>query len=71
MAAVETTVMLMMGDLLVCTLFSIMHCVTKVSCLIWSCHCRWDGHEVSVLVKCLSYRESNKWSKKRQGSTLV
>ena len=27
-----------------CTLFSIMHCVTKVSCLIWSCHCRWDGH---------------------------
>ena len=43
MAAVETTVMLMMGDLLVCTLFSIMYCVTKVSCLIWSCHCRWDG----------------------------
>lgn len=26
------------------TLFSIMHCVTKLSSLIWSCQCRWDGH---------------------------
>ena len=65
MAAVETIVMLMMVDLLVCTLFSIMHCVMKISCLIGVVIVAGMG------TKCPSYRESNKWSKKRQGSTLV
>ena len=30
----------------------------------------WDRQEVSVLERCLSYRESNKGSKERQGPTL-
>ena len=30
----------------------------------------WDRHEVSVLERCLSYKESNKGNKQRQGPTL-
>ena len=30
----------------------------------------WDRHQVFVLERCPSYRESNKGSKERQGPTL-
>ena len=30
----------------------------------------WDLHYVSILERCLSYRESNKGGKERQGPTL-
>ena len=30
----------------------------------------WDRHYVSVLERCLSYRDTTQWSKERQGTTL-